>query len=274
KSSSERDRNRGRRTYRRYKRTRGRDATPPIDGHTPFSIRILKVQPPKHFIKPTDIKYDGSTDPHIRLNDFEHRMICDDAVDEVKCRAFHTTITGLASQWFTSLPTGSVSSYSEIRELFLNELTTSIDNTKVASLCLTNGLPNDEFRKQLMTKPVWTRKDMQVIAKEFIHREEANRVVTATKNPQAHTVPRGQGQTHHPRDNHQETGSRGKPKPPKQKFDHYIPLVASITEIYHRGYGHKTQYCYDLKDAIEQAIRDDKLNEFIQIIWEPRTSDR
>ncbi|MED6164452.1 hypothetical protein PIB30_090235 [Stylosanthes scabra] len=43
---------------------------------------------------------------------------------------------------------------------------------------------------------------------------------------------------------------------------------------YHQGYEHKTQDCYDLKDAIEQAIRDGKLNEFIQIIREPRTSDR
>ncbi|MED6171939.1 hypothetical protein PIB30_045632 [Stylosanthes scabra] len=40
---------------------------------------------------------------------------------------------------------------------------------------------------------------------------------------------------------------------------------------YHQG---KTQDCYDLKDASEQAIRDGKLNEFVQIIRELRTSDR
>ncbi|MED6138583.1 hypothetical protein PIB30_075618 [Stylosanthes scabra] len=131
-------------------------------------------------------------------------------------------------------------SYSEIRELFLNEFTTSIDNTKhpinlLAVVQKSNETTRkyiDEFRKQLTTKSVWTRKDMQVISKEFIHREEVNRVVTATKNPQAHTAPRGQGKPHHPRDNHRETGSRGNPKQPKQKFDHYTPLVASITEIY------------------------------------------
>ncbi|MED6215469.1 hypothetical protein PIB30_113985, partial [Stylosanthes scabra] len=43
---------------------------------------------------------------------------------------------------------------------------------------------------------------------------------------------------------------------------------------YHQGYGHKTQDCYDLKDAIEKAIRDGKLNDFVQIIREPRASDR
>ncbi|MED6149906.1 hypothetical protein PIB30_067126 [Stylosanthes scabra] len=141
--------------------------------------------------------------------------------------------------------------YSEIRELFLNEFTTSIDNTKhpinllavvqkpnettrkyiehfnaecktidglvdgVASLCLTNGLANDEFRKQLTSKPVWTQKEMQVISKEFIHREEVNRVIAATKNAQTHMAPRGQGQTSHPRDSHRDN-------------------MASITEIYHQ----------------------------------------
>ncbi|MED6142670.1 hypothetical protein PIB30_116053, partial [Stylosanthes scabra] len=57
-------------------------------------------------------------------------MICDGAIDEVKCRAFPVALTGLAAQWFTSLPAGSISTYSEIRELFLNEFTTSIDNKK------------------------------------------------------------------------------------------------------------------------------------------------
>ncbi|MED6212569.1 hypothetical protein PIB30_084698 [Stylosanthes scabra] len=165
----------------------------------PFSSRILKVLPPRHFIKPTDINYDGSTDPHVHLNDFEHRMICDGAVDEVKCRAFPITLTGLARP---------ISSYSEIRELFLNEFPQVSTTRKfierfnaecktidglvdgVASLCLTNDLTSDDFIKQLTTKPVWSRKEMQVIAKEFIHCEEVNRVVAATKNPQRERSPR------------------------------------------------------------------------------------
>ncbi|MED6202214.1 hypothetical protein PIB30_103085 [Stylosanthes scabra] len=92
---------------------------------------------------------------------------------------------------------------------------------------------------------------MQVISKEFIHREEVNRVVAATKNAQTHAAPWGEGQTSHPRDNHRDNGPRGNPKPSRQKFDNYTPM-----------------------DAIEQAIRDGKLNEFVQIIREPRTFER
>ncbi|MED6126452.1 hypothetical protein PIB30_078594 [Stylosanthes scabra] len=133
---------------------------------------------------------------------------------------------------------------------------------------------------------------MQVISKEFIHREEVNRVVAATKNTQAHTAPRGSGQTSHPRDNHRDNGSRGIPKPLRQKdlpsslgkgvLPKARPLKgrtqnAKNRSLYfdcHQGYGHKTQDCCDLKDAIEQAIRDGKLNDFVQIIREPRTSER
>ncbi|MED6196035.1 hypothetical protein PIB30_043452 [Stylosanthes scabra] len=207
---------------------KGRDESHPVDGHTPFPNRILRVQLPRHLVKSTDMKYDESTDPLEHLRNFKHRMICDGVIDEVKCRAFFMTLTGLDSNKFTSLPAGSISTFAEVKELFLTEFTTN----SLASQCLTNGLTNDDFIKQLTTKPVWSRKEMQVIAKEFIHHEEVSRVVPTTKNPQTHTAPPVNAQPHNPRDNQRDSGFKGQPKPPKQKFNNYTPLVASITEIY------------------------------------------
>ncbi|XP_016199351.1 uncharacterized protein LOC107640340 [Arachis ipaensis] len=43
---------------------------------------------------------------------------------------------------------------------------------------------------------------------------------------------------------------------------------------YYKGYGHKTQDCFALKDALEQAIRDGKLSEFSHLIREPRRRNR
>ncbi|MED6193535.1 hypothetical protein PIB30_020504 [Stylosanthes scabra] len=68
------------------------------------------------------MKYDGSTDPHEHLRDFEHQMVCDRAIDEVKCRAFPVTITGLTNKWFT-LSTGSISTFVEARKSFLTKST-------------------------------------------------------------------------------------------------------------------------------------------------------
>ncbi|XP_016191864.1 uncharacterized protein LOC107632713 [Arachis ipaensis] len=43
---------------------------------------------------------------------------------------------------------------------------------------------------------------------------------------------------------------------------------------YHKGYGHKMQDCFDLKDALEQATQNGKLAEFSHLIREPRRRNR
>ncbi|XP_025625577.1 uncharacterized protein [Arachis hypogaea] len=43
---------------------------------------------------------------------------------------------------------------------------------------------------------------------------------------------------------------------------------------YHKGFSHKIQDCFDLKDALEQAIRKGKLSEFFRLIQEPRRRER
>ncbi|XP_025678433.1 uncharacterized protein [Arachis hypogaea] len=43
---------------------------------------------------------------------------------------------------------------------------------------------------------------------------------------------------------------------------------------YHRGYGHRTQDCFDLKDALKQVIRDGKPSEFAKIIKEPKRVEK
>ncbi|MED6144033.1 hypothetical protein PIB30_011535 [Stylosanthes scabra] len=153
-SSSDDSQEQRRRRPRRYKKTRGRERTPLVDEHTPFSNRILKVQLPKGFTKPTDMKYDGSTDPYVHLNDFEHWMICDGAIDEVKCRAFSVALTGLAAQWFTQKhPINLLAVVQKPNETTrkhierFNAECKTIDGlvNGVASLCLTNGLANDDF---------------------------------------------------------------------------------------------------------------------------------
>ncbi|MED6108196.1 hypothetical protein PIB30_021332 [Stylosanthes scabra] len=109
---------------------------------------------------------------------------------------------------------------------------------------------------------------MQAKAKEFIHHEEVNRVVATTKNQQTASrasiaevyqqisdkgiLPRART-------------LRGRTQNAKNKF---------LFCDYHQGFGHKTEDCYNLKDVIEQAIKEGKLNEFTQIIREPRNAGR
>ncbi|RYQ82848.1 hypothetical protein Ahy_B10g101409 [Arachis hypogaea] len=326
------------RRNRNTKRTRN-DHT--IMGATPFTERILRAKLPKGFDKPTDMKYDGTKDPQEHLTAFEARMNLEGAADAVRCRAFPVTLAGPAIKWFNALPNGSIASFHDITRKFMAQFTTRITKAKhpisllgvtqkqeestrkyldrfndecltidgltdsVASLCLTNGLMNEDFRKHLTTRPVWTMHEIQNVAKDYINDEEVSQVVAANKRQHGNNQ-RGNSASHHnatPKENQRDHPRPTNRTPRIGKFSNYTPLTAPITEIYHqiadrgiipkarqlkertggnktlyceyhRGYGHKTQDCFDLKDALEQAIRDGKLPEFTKIIREPRRAER
>ncbi|XP_052113678.1 uncharacterized protein LOC127744889 [Arachis duranensis] len=299
----------------------GRTRQPVIMGITPFHRSILEVRLPKHFDKPTDMRYDGTQDPLEHLTAFEARMNLEGVGDEVRCRAFPVTLAGPAIRWFNSLPQGSIYNFSDISRAFLAQFTTRIAKAKhpinllgvtqrqgeptrryldrfndecleidgltdsVASLCLTNGLLNENFRKHLTTKPVWTMHEIQTVAKEYINDEEA-------RQP-------GDGERAKEKGREEASNKAPRPFPRVGKFTNYTPLTLPIVEVYqqiaekgilpkprplkdrtggnknlycdyHKGYGHQTQDCFDLKDALEQAIREGKLAAFSHLIREPR----
>ncbi|XP_015944931.1 uncharacterized protein LOC107470061 [Arachis duranensis] len=285
------------------------------------------------------MRYDGTQDPLEHLTAFEARMNLEGVGDEVRCRAFPVTLAGPAIRWFNGLPQGSIYGFSDISRAFLAQFTTRIAKAKhpinllgitqspeettrkyldrfndecleiddltdsVASLCLTNGLLNEDFRKHLTTKPIWTMHEIQTVAKEYINDEEVSQVVAANKRHSGYNQPRQQGNGE--RQKEQGGGLSKAPRtfPRIGKFTNYTPLTLPIMEVYqqivekgilskprplkdrtggnkslycdyHKGYGHQTQDCFDLRDALEQAIRDGKLSEFSHLIREPRRRHR
>ncbi|XP_057720290.1 uncharacterized protein LOC130934770 [Arachis stenosperma] len=287
------------------------------------------------------MRYDGTQDPQEHLTAFEARMNLEGVGDEVRCRAFPVTLAGPVIRWFNSLPQGSVASFSDISSAFLARFTTRIAKAKhlinllgvtqkadettrkyldrfndecleiegltdsVASLCLTNGLLNEDFRKYLTTRPVWTMQEIQTVAREYINDEEVSRVVAANKRQPSYTQPRQHGNGERQKEHARDGGPSRTPRPfPRVgKFTNYTPLTLPIIEVYqqivekeilskprplkdrtggnkslycdyHKGYEHKTHDYFDLKDALEQAIRDEKLAEFSHLIREPRRRGR
>ncbi|XP_015953211.1 uncharacterized protein LOC107477670 [Arachis duranensis] len=230
-------------------------------GATPFHRSILEVWLPKPFDKPTDMRYDGTHDPQEHLMAFEARMNLEGVGDEVRCRAFPVTLVGPAIWWFNSLPQGSAAGFSDISCAFLAQFTTRIAKAKhpinllgvtqktgemtrkyldhfndecleiegltdsVASLCLTNGLLNEDFRKHLTTKPVWKMQEIQTVAREYINDEEVSQVVAANKRKPPYTQPRqhdnGERQREHARDGGPSKAPRLFPR--VGKFTNYTP---------------------------------------------------
>ncbi|MED6108168.1 hypothetical protein PIB30_020941 [Stylosanthes scabra] len=102
--SKERSRSRSRR-HRTPTPPRRRNQTPEvlddgweqeIMGRTPFAPHILRVRFPKSFTKPTNMGYDGSTDPEDHLDAFEGRMNSVYAGDAMRCKAFPVSLAGQA----------------------------------------------------------------------------------------------------------------------------------------------------------------------------------
>ncbi|MED6205068.1 hypothetical protein PIB30_014539 [Stylosanthes scabra] len=79
-------------------------------------------------------------------------------------------------------------------------------------------------RKQLMTKPMWSRKEIQVIAKKFIYHEEVSQVVITTKNPHTHTAPR------EPSSSDRERSSNPKIRNPRDEDEEPMTMINVITD--------------------------------------------
>ncbi|XP_016164233.1 uncharacterized protein LOC107606718 [Arachis ipaensis] len=260
------------------------------------------------------MRYDGTQDPLEHLTAFEARMNLEGVGDEVRCRAFPATLAGpairIAKAKHPINLLGVTQRPDEPTRKYLNRFNDEcleIDGLtdSVASLCLTNRLLNEDFRKHLTTKPVWTMQEIQCVAKEYINDEEVSQVVAANKRQPSYHQDRQHGSREGQKEHARDGDSRKAPKlfPRVRKFTNYTPLTSPIMEVYqqiaekgilskprplkertggnrslycdyHKGYGHKTQDCFDLKDALEQAIRDGKLDEFSHLIREPRRRNR
>ncbi|XP_015934306.1 uncharacterized protein LOC107460458 [Arachis duranensis] len=279
------------------------------------------------------MRYDRTQDPQEHLMAFEARMNLEGVGDEVMCHAFPVTLAGPAIWWFNAFPQGSVITFVDITRAFLAQFNMRIAKAKhpinllgvtqrsgeptkkyldrfndeylkidgltdlVASLCLTNRLLNEDFRKHLTTKPAWTMQETQNVVREYINDEEVSQVVAANKRQPAH-VSAHQPVNGERSKEHSKDGGRIKPFKPflrVGRFTNYTPLAAPIIEVfqqiadkgilskpcqlkditgrnknlycdYHKGFSHKTQDCFDLKDALEQANREGKLAKFSHFI--------
>ncbi|XP_025662514.1 uncharacterized protein [Arachis hypogaea] len=230
-------------------------------------------------------------------------MNLEEVGDEVRCRAFPVTLAVPTIWWFNSLPQGSVARFSDISHAFLAQFTTKIAKAKhlinlhgvtqrsgeptrkyldrfndecleidgltdsIASLCLMNGLQNEDFRKHLTTKPHGSGERQKEHARDGSPSKTPwpfSRVGKLT-NYTLLTVSIVEV--------YQQIGEKGILSKPRRLKDR-TGGNRSLYYDYHKGYGHKTQDNFDLKDDLEQAIQDGKLAEFSHLIKEPRRRNR
>ena len=84
--------------------------TPPREFSTPFSQEILDAAIPNTFAGPKAI-FTGMEDPEAHLTAFHTQMVLVGGSDVARCKLFMSTLTGMAMDWFISLPNGHITSF-------------------------------------------------------------------------------------------------------------------------------------------------------------------
>jgi len=92
-------------------------ASPPREFTTPFSRAILEIVIPNTFTGPK-VTFTGMEDPEAHLTVFHTQMMLVGGSDAVKCKLFLSTLTGMALDWFISLPEGHITSFAQLSRLF------------------------------------------------------------------------------------------------------------------------------------------------------------
>ena len=92
-------------------------ATPPREFSTPFSQAILETTIPNTFTGPK-VTFTGMEYPEAHLTVFHTQMMLVGGSDAVRCKLFMSTLTGMAMDWFISLPEGHIMSFAQLSRLF------------------------------------------------------------------------------------------------------------------------------------------------------------
>jgi len=92
-------------------------STPPREFSTPFSQPILETVIPNTFVGPK-VTFMGMEDPEAHLTTFHTQMMLVGGSDAVRCKLFMSTLTGMAMDWFISLPNDHITSFAQLSQLF------------------------------------------------------------------------------------------------------------------------------------------------------------
>ena len=87
---------------------------------SPFTAEVLHFPLPAKFRMPQVEAFDGVKDPVDHLNTYKNHMELHGYQDPVRCRAFATTLRGLALAWFNRLPPSSITSFRELSIAFVS----------------------------------------------------------------------------------------------------------------------------------------------------------
>ncbi|XP_019181683.1 PREDICTED: uncharacterized protein LOC109176746 [Ipomoea nil] len=92
---------------------------------TPFMVETMAQPYPLDLRIPGNKEYDSRTDPEVHINTYYDNMLMMAVTDFVMCRAFYSTLSGRAGEWFRTLQPGSISDFASLATKFTRKFVTS-----------------------------------------------------------------------------------------------------------------------------------------------------
>ncbi|XP_019176294.1 PREDICTED: uncharacterized protein LOC109171656 [Ipomoea nil] len=92
---------------------------------TPFTAEIMAQPYPLDLRIPGNKEYDSRTDPEVHVNTYYGNMMMMRVTDAVMCRAFYSTLSGRAAEWFRTLQPGSIADSVSLATKFMRKFVTS-----------------------------------------------------------------------------------------------------------------------------------------------------
>ncbi|GAU41589.1 hypothetical protein TSUD_271980 [Trifolium subterraneum] len=184
----------------------------------PLSRRIMDIPLPRGLDKPPSLnKYDGTTDPDEHIQSVETALDYRNLRGAIKCKLFLLSLIRGASTWWRNLPPGSIDSWEELCRMFTPHFTTSRRHPKtVANLKEIIQGPEESLRSYIER---FNKVSVEILS-EISNAEFKSAGIRFPKQLPA------------------------KPNVDKKKFYRF-----------HKSYGHVTDDCVHLKDAIEILIQ-------------------
>ena len=116
-----------------------------------FSASINSHPLPPKFKMPSLDSYDGTRYPFNHITTFKTTIHLQGVPDEIMCRAFPTTLKGLAQVWFSKIPPNTVSSFEELSKLFVNNFIGGQRHKRSLSSLLTIEQGENESLRSFIT---------------------------------------------------------------------------------------------------------------------------
>ncbi|RWW56160.1 hypothetical protein BHE74_00037144 [Ensete ventricosum] len=135
----------------RILRTKDKRAKGPLRG-SPFVQEIQDAPIPSHFRLPMLEAYDGSSDITKHVAVFHAQMILYDTSDAIMCRAFPTTLRGIARGWYSRLRPSFIHSFNQLTREFEGNFFSSVRPKPTVASLLGMRQKEEEHIGQYLTR--------------------------------------------------------------------------------------------------------------------------